>query len=344
MRLLPYARLARRIALGAIALASGAAPALAQSVDCGRLQQQIAQMDGAGGNRYAQAARRQQAELARTQAYSHQLGCDSFTSFFGANPQCGGLQQRIQQMQANLGQLQASGNAGPRGELVQRFNAYCRGAQPPRQRGFFESLFGGGDEPRQQVVPDGPPIDAPNPDGETQTAHGGAQAVCVRTCDGGFFPLGISSHHSGEDLTQMCQALCPGAEVAVFTRNPDADIKTAAGLDGKPYVDLPNALKFQKTFVADCSCRPKGKSWAEALSNAEEVLGNTRKGDILVTPEKSDELSRPKMDPKQKASLLRSPATAMSGPAAASQAAAVAAQNDTPDPNARIIRHVGPQP
>jgi hypothetical protein len=180
MRSFSHVRLARRIALGAAALALGATAALAQAVDCGRLQQQIAQMDGAGGNRYAQAARKQQAELARTQAYYGQLGCGSFTSLFGANPQCGGLQQRIQQMQANLGQLQAAGNSGPRGELVQRFNAYCRGAQPPRQRGFFESLFGGGDEPRQQVVPDGPPIDAPNPDGETQTAHGGAQAVCLR--------------------------------------------------------------------------------------------------------------------------------------------------------------------
>ena len=285
----------------------GGVPANAQQVDCARLQQLIAQ---GGGGRSGGALRRQSAEIARTQALIRQYGCEGGFAFFGGgNPQCGGLNQRLQGLQAGLAQLQAGGGGG-RGDLVASYNAYCRGGQPaapsPQPRGFFESLFGGGEE-RRQPVPQLPPPEAQGQagdDDERDIAHGGSQAVCVRTCDGGFFPLGISARRSKESLVEMCQALCPGTETAVYTRNPNADIKTAASLEGKAYTDLPNALKFEKTFSPACTCRQPGKSWAETLANAEEVLGATRKGDIVVTKEKSDELSRPKINPKTTAAML----------------------------------------
>ena len=134
---------------GAIALLSGSLGSQAQGIDCGRLQAQIAQT-GRGGGNYAKAARRQASELGRTQAYARQLGCDRGFSFFGGSqdPQCPGINARIAQMQANLGQLQASSGGGGREDLVARFNAYCRGApQPPHERGFFESIFGSHDDP-----------------------------------------------------------------------------------------------------------------------------------------------------------------------------------------------------
>ena len=318
----------------------------AQAVDCGRLQQQIAQ-SGRGGGRSGQTARRQTAELARTQAYAHQLGCDGFT-FFGANPQCGSVNARISQMQTNLSALQAGGGGGSRNDLVARYNAYCR--QPAQQpRGFFESLFGG---IQQQLAPVPPPPPPPISNGDVGEegalhARGGSQAVCVRSCDGGFFPLPISARHSTEDLTDMCQALCPGTETAVFTRNPDADIKTSLGIDGKPYTDLPNALQFQKTFSSTCSCRSPGKSWAETLASAEEVLDATRKGDIMVTPEKSAELSRMKIDPSTttgKAAL--SSLEKSSGGEGAAQGQYRSQDNADGDVGGsrRSVRQVGPPP
>ncbi len=330
----------------------------AQTIDCGRLQQQIAQSDRGGGNRYAAAARRQSAELARTQAYAQQLGCGGLASFFGGNPQCGGLNQRIQQMQANLGQLQAaSGGGGQRADLVARYNAYCRGGspQPQQPRGFFESLFGGQEQPAPPL-PDmrrDQPQDSADDEGGPH-ARGGSQAVCVRTCDGGFFPLGVSARRGDDSLNEMCTALCPGTQAVVFTRTPSADIRTAMGIDGKPYMDLPNALKYSKTFTPDCSCRPAGKSWAEALANAEEVIGHAHKGDIVVTPEKSDELSRPKLDSQTRSSLLQKPATAMvlsddaktlngmtPSDKAPGDAAAPSLDQDAVKPG---VRQVGPQP
>jgi hypothetical protein len=75
-------------------------------------------------------------------------------------------------------------------------------------------------------------------------------------------------------------------------------------LAGERYVDMPNALKFQQTFDSACSCRRKGESWAEALAAAEAKYGH-QAHDILVTPEKSIEVSRPivakvSLDPKAK--------------------------------------------
>ena len=338
-------------------LGSAAAPAQAQQVDCARLQQLIAQ----GGSRGGGGLRRQAAEIARTQAIMRQYGCDGgFNIFGGGNPQCGGLTQRLQGLQAGMAQLQAGGEGGSRGDLVARYNAYCRGGQPAQPaaqpRGFLESLFGGGEQ-RREPVPQLPPRAQQDPreadtdaDDEGDFAHGGSQAVCVRTCDGGFFPLGISARHGKESLVEMCQALCPGAETEVFTRNPDADIKTAASLDGKPYADLPNALKFEKSFSAACTCRQAGKSWAETLANAEEVLGATRKGDIVVTKEKSDELSRPKLDAKATAAMLAkgqavAGTPAKASPADASKLAGATADNDSAAVDgSHSVRRVGPNP
>ena len=340
--------------------------AQAQTIDCGRLQAQIAQAGNSpAGTRYAAAAHKQASELARTQGYAHQLGCDRGFSFFGGtDPQCGGLSQRVAQMQANLGQLQAAsgGGSGQRADLVARFNAYCRGGQPqPQQqpRGFFESLFGGSQPERPAPIPEAPigPRDDQLVDSESDgiNAHGGSQVVCVRTCDGGFFPMGLSGRRGQDNLNEMCTALCPGTEAAVYTRNPDNDIKTAVSLDGKPYMDLPNALKYQKSVADTCSCHPAGKTWAEALSNA-EALNEAHKGDIVVTQAKSDEMSRPNLDAKTRAALLRKPTTAMVTPEDAGKIAAsnavVAQPQATNAPSAPApadavkssVRRVGPQP
>jgi Protein of unknown function (DUF2865) len=347
-------------------------PVHAQSPDCDRIRSQIAYIDQNGGasggssraGQYASAAQRQQAELDRTSSYARSLGCDrSGFSFFGnsqpVSPQCNGLNARIQAMQANLGKLQSmAGGTGSRSDLVARYNAYCRN-QP---RGFFDSLFGTGGGTQSDVPLDTPPED-------DQTPRGGSQAICVRRCDGGFFPLNYSARTGNLDtLGELCTALCPNAEVSLYTRNPDNDVGTAVGADGTAYRDLQNAFKFQKTFDSSCTCKAKGESWVQALSqsDAERVLGQERKGDIIVTPEKSLELSRPKMDPLLRAKLLaadptpfvpaRSPAAQAVAPAANSPApsftptnAAAADQAGTqevtgPDGVKRRVRIVGPTP
>ena len=170
---------------------------------------------------------------------------------------------------------------------------------PQRPRGFFEQLFGGSSDPAPAAPgPDGSDANGPDLADDGEGAHSGSQAVCVRTCDGGFFPMSSSARRDGDSLTEMCHALCPNVETSVYTRAPSREIQTAVSLSGTPYVNLPNALKYQKSFDPACTCRPAGQSWAQVLANADSMLGTERRGDILVTPEKSAELSRPKLDPR----------------------------------------------
>ncbi|MGH6858352.1 MAG: DUF2865 domain-containing protein [Methylocella sp.] len=297
--------------MGGATLALG--PASSQSNGCGELAARIAAL-GEGSQTYPNhsggAAQKQRAELDRAIRYARALGCDrsQFFLFDTAPPQCPGLNAQIQQMQANLAQYRGgadpAGNAAARQQLTARYNVYCRGqvqvASQPRQRGFFETLFGiFSPNSNPFSVDQSPRIEQVVPlPGEDLAPRGGSQAVCVRDCDGGFFPLSLSARQSDPDqLTGLCQALCPNTSVSVYTRSPNQDINTAVSLDGDtPYSDLPNALKFEKTFDPACTCKPPGQSWAEALAGAEQLLGRERKSDIVVTPEKSAELAKPKFE------------------------------------------------
>jgi hypothetical protein len=302
-------------ALSASFAVFGAAHALAQSAECARLQQAIAAHRGSGAQG---AVERQRGELARTSAYARSLGCGNRKFLmFGSDPppQCGEVNAQISRMGANLADLQARAGGGV-GDLVARYNAECgRGPAPSGgPANVFEALFGGlarlatgGQEPEPQMdarFEDQGSRDQPSGqggEGGGVHAHSGSYAVCVKACDGSFFPVSYSGAGSRADsLEDVCRALCPNADVALYSFPFGGTIDEAASPTGEPYANLPNAGKFQKgTYDSSCSCRRKGQSWAEALADAEARYGH-EKHDILVTPEKSAEMARAIIDPKAK--------------------------------------------
>ena len=313
MRFLAGMRLAGVfLALSALAPAQRAA---AQMVDCARLAQQIAAAGAGGGSQKAAAAAvRQQSEMARLSAHSRAIGCGrAHFLFFDDRPaQCDALNARIESLRASIAQLQSAayGGGGLRQQLQNQYEVYCRGQR--QQSNILDQLFGG----RDQIVypPAGPPDDGaimePQQD---NTPRGGSEAVCVRTCDGSFFPISYSARRANlGDLQEMCSAQCPAAEVKLYTRAP-RDMNTAVSIDGDSYTNLENAFKYEKQVVPNCACRKPGQSWAEALVDAEKLLGEGRKGDIIVTPEKAEELSRPQQPgnvPAAKGKSRKSNATA----------------------------------
>lgn len=122
---------------------------------------------------------------------------------------------------------------------------------------------------------------------------GGSYTVCVRACDGSFFPVTYFGGRSREDgLEDICQSECPNAEVKLYSFPLGGAIDEAVSSTGQPYASLPNAHKFEESYDSSCSCRRPGQSWAEALAAAEAKYGHYAH-DILVTPEKSAEMSRP---------------------------------------------------
>jgi hypothetical protein len=147
-----------------------------------------------------------------------------------------------------------------------------------------------------------------------RVAGGGPYTVCVRTCDGGFFPVTYFRAASRADtLDGICQSLCPNAEVKLYSFRLGGTIDEAVSSTGEPYDRLPNAHKFEQSYDSSCSCRRPGQSWAEALANAEAKYGHNAH-DVLVTPEKSAEMSRPFEDAKTiaaRASLMKADAATM---------------------------------
>ena len=296
--------------LGVAVCLVSADTARSQSADCQRLRQEISELPrNSQSAQYQAAAEKQRAEIDRTVAYAHSIGCEKRQFlFFGSPPpaECGPLDARMARMRANLDDLQAraGGGQGGRGELIARYNAQYTNA-PSRSPNLLEALFG---QPKPAEVRDEPllpeGLDKPERtiDPNIGELRAGSKAVCVRACDGAFFPVSYSASGGRLDgLEDLCRALCPNADVSLYTYPSSGEIEQAVSISGTRYIDSPNALQYRKTFDSSCSCRRRGQSWAEALANAEIKLGREDKTDIIVTPEKAAELSRPKPDPKVEA-------------------------------------------
>lgn len=236
-----------------------AAPQL-PSPECRRYRAELASIQTG-----ASATRALQDEIGRLQTYYRSLNCEGgkFLFFDTRPPQCGAVEQRIRALNATYGGAAIDDNSSRKRDLQALVARTC-----PAREGL--------------------------PAGESY-ARGGAQVICVRTCDGGYFPMpNLPEGRGGAD--EMCQALCPGTEAVAYSMpHGDEALKQAATVRGnRAYTSLANAFKFRKTFVPNCSCKPDGKTWAQSLVKAESMLVR-HKGDIFVTPMQAEALSRPKV-------------------------------------------------
>lgn len=310
-------RLSRRFGMALLALAALSGTTFAQSPACNAWRAELASLQGRSGGdpNAAQMAQRVGAQLGQLTNQYRAMGCDrGFGLFDSPPPQCGGLRSQLGQLQAQYGALQRQAQGGGveqrRAQLAAAINSNCQAQARPR--GFFETIFGL--EPRRGEIDSTlPELDPEQSIIEPEKPRlGGPQTVCVRSCDGYFFPLANNNGNADE----MCQALCPGAETTAFGMSAGGDIQNAASRStGQPYSSLPNAGKYLRSFDAACTCRGQGQSWSEALKNAEYLL-DKRKGDVIVTEQRAAELSRPKsVDPK--ADPKRRAAAAQPAPAPA---------------------------
>jgi hypothetical protein len=290
---------------------------------CVRLESQLAAatqggMDPARADqikRMQDSIAKQQADLDHAVAQAHKSGCEGtgFMALFSAfSSQCGPITSQIQQMRGNLDrsisdleQLK-NGNSDQTaqrraliGQLAQNnCGAQYASAAQSGPAGFLDALFGG---TILNSTGDGAP---------SGTYH----TVCVRSCDGYYFPISYSTVPSRfADDERSCQRLCPASEASLYAfRNPGEDMEQAVSTAGQPYTALPNAFRYRKEVTAGCSCRRPGQSWGDALKNADDST-TLETGDIIVT------------DQKAKAMSQAPQAAAKSGKAGASQ---------PPDPNA----------
>jgi hypothetical protein len=274
--------------------------ALAQSPECQRFRAELAALDRSGGGASTGAMQAQRAEINRLVGYYRNIGCERGPLGFLSGPapaECPAIAQQIRQLEGGYARLSAQSVDPADVEFRRRqLQAAVQQTCSTEPRGFLESIFGAPRQPQQQqIAPEGQPIMSDEP------SLGGGRLVCVKTCDGSFFPLSAPpGGRQGAD--EMCQALCPGTETLAFAYpgGDDGLNRAVAVSSNRAYTSLQNAFKFRKAFDESCACKKPDESWALVLRKAESML-EQRKGDMIVTAQKAEELSRPKAVQARKA-------------------------------------------
>jgi hypothetical protein len=138
-------------------------------------------------------------------------------------------------------------------------------------QGFFESLFGFGGGSRQS----GPPADyryrepvvRPSPPDDYENApsgHDRYRTLCVRGCDGYYFPIsGSATRGNFHRDAQICRRSCGTDAKLYYHPTSSGDASKMVDLTGLPYALHPNAFLYRKRLVDKCACRPDPWSASE---------------------------------------------------------------------------------
>lgn len=254
----------------------GTLPGVAQaSALCERLRDRLVLVEQGGPspeiNTYASAIAQQNLELRKARQDQRRLRCLT-SSIVQIRPDggndCSDLAIAISRMEANrdiltarLADLRESRVADARAALVTALEA--NGCGPDLQA-------------RPEAAPRIPYLDTLaepyRPDRAAEAAYsatppsigmlptGNVRTLCVRTCDGGFFPISsqTSAMNFARDAVQ-CQQMCPGTETELFFHAPERTetVDMVSAVTGMPYRDLPNAFLYRSRRTdaePSCSC------------------------------------------------------------------------------------------
>jgi hypothetical protein len=273
--------------------------AFSQQTSCARLARDMRVLQDATqvprADQLRRQAQRSSAQALKIAQDMDHIGCKN-TRFllWGNDPpaQCPAMQTRVDQLSQRVNALLAQAEQAPSADsrqrrLTQLTAAYessgCTSAPQPVNDNStpLPQIDGINPQPRDDSRPVQPIADTAAEERANAYASGAGApgAVCVRLCDGYFFPL--SGARSRAQAGEMCQAQCPATETSVYFKR-DSSIATAFSVEGRNYSSLPNAFAFQKSFNPECSCRQSGESWSQALQRAETLVSARGKPDLLV--------------------------------------------------------------
>jgi len=227
---------------------------------------------------YTGAIARQNLDLRKARSDRRRLGCSSGSMIIIGDPNeetCEALDSEISQMEIKLETLKARREylvTGGDSEISRRrilTALYVNRCFEEQGETLAEA-----EEPEthRNILRDLPPISEGDPAlrGSADVSDftlpgaddGGLRTLCVRTCDGAFFP--ISSGATPADFqrdAETCQRRCPGAETALYyhalaTEETDQMISASTG---EPYLELPTAFAYKtrdRSQPGQCGCAP----------------------------------------------------------------------------------------
>ncbi|WMS41227.1 DUF2865 domain-containing protein [Acuticoccus sp. MNP-M23] len=86
--------------------------------------------------------------------------------------------------------------------------------------------------------------------------EGSSRTMCVRLCDGFYFPINSRSHSDNYyDEMAMCVGRCPGSDVSLYVHYSGEPVeRMRSAMTGEAYVNLPTAFDYRKTLSPSCGC------------------------------------------------------------------------------------------
>ena len=236
--------------------------------DLARLQRAQNSTSSRNYEKYDAAYHKQLAEIDSAERRAKRDSCYGGRGFlFRSKPKasCPALLKRIDKMKRNLAAIDKKRNQfspAPRDDGQQRTRILSQLAQagcgeqydrfanlrPVRQRrGLFSRLF----EPNSGGVREYNPTYSDIPQ------IGTYRTVCVRTCDGFFFPISFSTTQANFARDEgICQARCPGSPAQLYVyQNPGQTSDDMVSLSGQTYRSLETAFLYKQEYVNGCSCQ-----------------------------------------------------------------------------------------
>jgi len=298
---------------------TGTSAAADVSAVCARLQTQLENASSNVGysakfQRYANAAEKQSIQINRVAADLSRFNCTSgsFIVMGGQNAKaCAKLSAAYAKMQANLKSLERKrdsyanrGDKTARRRIQAALNANdCNGkrsslqaasvkgklaalkAKSQRSPGLVAVLGNGGDTDRN--ITRVRQTDARIVIEPKASRGGNYRTLCVRSCDGFFFP--VSSAAAPSDFARderTCQMMCPGTEAALYfhaAQGQESEDMISARTR-EPYTEMPNAFAYRNAAAPmskACGCNMR--AFYNEMQRREAILNGTSTGDEAVT-------------------------------------------------------------
>ncbi len=157
-------------------------------------------------------------------------------------------------------------------------------APPAEAQSFFQKLlgFGSGSAPAPAAQTPARPVPPvrfqhrnarrwhPRPQNAEEEigppdSGGPYRTVCVRACDGYYFPLRHSAwrRNFASDV-KSCRNACGDEARLYYYPVNGGSTDTMTDLAGRPYSEMPNAFAYRKALVSSCTCKPAPWSREEA--------------------------------------------------------------------------------
>lgn len=277
----------------------------AEAASCSSLTSELRRLESGAGSqspaaqKWSTAKHQQQKALSAAERDASYFGCAS-----SPTSQCTGLNSKIKKMRANLKAIErqlAKSSGGGSGKRLRQVRAAIKRQNcnaPAATRQAERQNTPEGDKPRSLLSrlfnpqPRAEPVSATSGDREITTVRrqqrsgtgqrslpsgGKFRTLCVRTCDGYFFPVSysIGKRQFAYDEAR-CSEICPAAQTELYVyRNPGGDPSDMMSLAGELYSEQPFANRYKSEFVEGCSCRlarqsKRQSSWTELTT----VSGN----------------------------------------------------------------------